>query len=171
MVVPWIGLVAAVAAGVSGTQAAAPQPLLFDCDAPAGEVSSMNADHLTPATTISGNLQALETRAGGDLRPAATIRLSSRKDFVAVQMTPIEPNGSTFQVLVRNGDAKEEERFPLGQVTLNQTVPFRITQNGKDVVIAANGQSVSVRQSFRGTPNVGVSCSAGRFRFQNVEME
>jgi hypothetical protein len=170
MIVRWVGVLAAATAGFTASQAAAPQSLTFNCDAVGGAVSTMDAEHLSPTTAISGNLRALQARHDNNLSPTATVKLSSRKDFVALQMTPIEPNSSTFLLYVRNGDAKEEERTMLGQVALNTLVPFRIALNGKDVQIQAAGQAVSVQQSFRGKPNVGVSCSTGHFLFDNVKL-
>jgi hypothetical protein len=156
---------------VSSAQAAAPQAMSFNCEALPGEVSAMDQDHLGAATAISGNFRALQISQDNNLSPAATVKLASRKDFVALQMTPLEPNGRTFLVFVRNGDAKEEERTMLGQVAMQESMPFRVARSGKDVVITAAGQTISVRQSFRGTPSVGVSCSTGHFLFDNVQVQ
>jgi hypothetical protein len=171
MVVRWIGLFACSAAVVSATQAAAPQMLSFTCDAVPGEVSAMDQEHLATASAISGNLRAVEMRQDNNLQPAATVKLASRKDFVALQLAPTEPNSGRFVVFVRNGDAKEEERTLLGEVAINQAVPFSIARNGKEVIVAAAGQTISVRQGFRGTPSLGVTCSTGRFQFDTIEVQ
>ena len=39
------------------------------------------------------------------------------------------------------------------------------------VSVAAAGPTISVRQAFRGTPSLGVTCSTGRFLFDNVEVQ
>jgi len=171
MRVRWIGLFAGAAAAVTATQAAAPRMLSFNCDAVPGEVSAMGQEHLATASAISGNLRAVEMRQDNNLQPAATVKLASPKDFVALQLAPTEPNSGRFVVFVRNGDAKEEERTLLGEVALNQAVPFRIARSGKDVIVAAAGQTIAVRQAFRGTPSLGVTCSTGRFLFDNVEVQ
>jgi hypothetical protein len=171
MVVRWVALLAAAAAGVSATEAAAPQRLSFNCDAPPGELSTMDQDRLAGANAISGNLRAIEGREDNNLNPTATVRLASHKDFVALQIAPTEHNSSRWVVLVRNGDAREEERTLLGEVGLNETMPFRVTRNGKDVIIEAAGRSVAVRQSFRGAPDMGVTCSTGHFLFDNLQVQ
>jgi hypothetical protein len=171
MVVRWVGVLTAAAAGFSASEAAAPQRLSFNCDAVPGEVSAMDQDHLAMARTISGNLRAVEARQDNNLQPAATVRLASRKDFVALQMAPTEPGSSRFVVFVRNGDAKEEERTVLGEVPLNQTMAFNLAQSGKDVTVTAAGQTVSVRQSFRGPPSVAITCSTGHFLFDDVAVQ
>ena len=74
-------------------------------------------------------------------------------------------------MFVRNGDSKVEERIGLGEVSLNQTMPFAIARNGKDVVVSASGQTVSIRQPFRGSPVIGVSCTTGYFLFDNVRVQ
>jgi hypothetical protein len=164
-------VIVAAAAGFNASEAAAPQNLSFNCNAVPGEVSAMDQSHLAAANTISGNLRAVEIRQDNNLQPAATVKLASRKDFVALQMAPTEPNSGRFVVFVRNGDAKEEERTMLGEVTLNQSVPFRIAHSGKNVIVAAAGQTISVRQSFRGPPSMGVSCSTGHFLFDGVSVQ
>ncbi|WP_028969594.1 hypothetical protein [Sphingomonas sp. URHD0057] len=164
-------VILAATAGFSATEAAAPQTLSFNCDAVPGEVSAMDANHLAAATTISGNLRAVEVRQDNNLQPAATVKLASRKDFVALQLAPTKPNSGKFVVFVRNGDAKEEERTLLGEVTLNEPMPFRVAQSGKDVIVVAAGHTLSVRQSFRGPPSMGVSCSTGHFQFDNVSVQ
>jgi hypothetical protein len=166
-----IGLFAGAAAAVTATGAAAPRMLSFNCDAVPGEVSAMGQEHLATASAISGNLRAVEMRQDNNLQPAATVKLASPKDFVALQLAPTEPNSGRFVVFVRNGHAKEEERTLLGEVALNQAVPFRIARSGKDVIVAAAGQTIAVRQAFRGTPSLGVTCSTGRFLFDNVEVQ
>jgi hypothetical protein len=171
MVMRLVAILIAIGAGLSATQAAAPESLSFNCDAVPGEVTAM-ADHLpATATAISGNFRAIQIRQDNNLSPAATVKLASRKDFVALQMTPIEPNSLTFLVFVRNGDAHEEERTMVGQVMIDQPMPFRLTRDGKNVVVSAAGQTVTVRQSFRGAPNIGVSCSTGKFLFENVQVQ
>jgi hypothetical protein len=169
MIVRWLGVFAA--AGFTASQAAAPQALSFNCDAVPGEVTAMSENHLAAATAISGDLRALEMRQDNNLQPAATVKLASRKDFVALQMAPTEPNSGKFVVFVRHGDAKEEERLILGELMLNQSMPFRIAQNGKDVTVTGAGETISVRQSFRGAPVLGVSCSTGHFLFDNVQVQ
>ena len=171
MIVRWIGVVATAPAGFCATHAEAPQAMSFNCDAAAGEVSIMDQSHLATAKAISGNLRAVEMREDNNLQPVATVRFASRKDFVALQMAPSGLSSGKFAVIVRNGDAKEEERTILSQVALNQSVPFRIAQRGKDVIVEAAGQTISVRQSFRGAPAMGVSCSTGRFLFDNVQVQ
>lgn len=166
-----VAILTAAGAGLSAPQAAAPQSLSFSCDAAPGEVTAM-ADHLpATATFISGDFRALQIRQDNNLSPAATVKLASRKDFVALQMTPIEPNSRTFLVFVRNGDGHEEERTMMGEVRIDQSMPFRLARHGKDVVVSAAGQTVTVRQSFRGAPNIGVSCSTGKFLFENVQVQ
>lgn len=130
----------------------------------------MDQSHLTNSTAISGSFRAVQVRHDNNASPVATVKLASDKDFVALQMTPIEPNSSTFLLFVRNGDAKEEERTMLGQVEINQPAPFRIARNGKQVDVTAAGRTVSLRQSFRGSPSLGVSCSTGQFLFENLEV-
>ena len=164
-------IVILAAAGFGATGAAAPQTLSFNCDAVPGEVSAMDQTRLAAATAISGNLRAVEMREDHNSQPAATVKLASRKDFVALQLAPTEPNSGRFVVFVRNGDAKEEERTILGEVALNQSMPFSVTQSGKDVIIVAAGQTVSVRQRFRGPPSMGVSCSTGHFLFDGVSVQ
>jgi len=164
-------VILAAAAGFSASEAAAPQTLSFNCNAMPGEVSAMDQTRLAAATAISGNLRAVEMREDNNAQPAATVKLASRKDFVALQLAPTEPHSGRFVVFVRHGDAKEEERTILGEVALNQSVPFSIAQSGKDVVVAAAGQTVSVRQRFRGPPSMGVSCSTGQFLFDGVSVE
>ena len=171
MIVRCVGVFAAGIAAISASQAAAPQALSFNCDAVPGEVSAMQQDRLGAARTISGDLRVIQARHDNNLTPTATVKLASPKDFVALQMTPVEPNSSDFVVFVRNGDSKEEERTVLGQVTLNQTVPFRLALNGKDVQVEAAGKAVAVRQSFRGAPSIGVTCSTGHFPFDNVHVQ
>jgi hypothetical protein len=141
----------------------------FDCDAAAGGVMTMGEGHLEATTALSGSLRPMLTRQDNELRSVATVKLASAKDFVALQMTPTAPNSNTFDVFVRNGDAQQEERQALGQVSLNQTMPFRIAVVGKNVVVAALGQTVTIDQMFRGKPRMGVSCSTGRFMFENVQ--
>jgi hypothetical protein len=136
-----------------------------------GEVSAMDQSRLATATAISGNLRALEMRQDNTSQPAATVKLASRKDFVALQLAPTEPNSRRFVMFVRHGDAKEEERTILGEVALNQSVPFSVARSGKDVIVEAAGQTMSVRQSFRGPPSMGVSCSTGHFQFDNVSVQ
>ena len=171
MVVRWTVVLAAATVGFSPIDAAAPaKSVSFDCDAVPGSVSAMDPEHLAPTTVISGSLRALQSRQDNTLSPTATVKLSSRKDFVALQMSPVEPNSSTYVVFIRNGDAKEEARTVLTQVALNQPVPFRIALNGKDVDVQAAGQAISVQQTFRGKPTVGVTCSTGHFRFDNLTL-
>jgi len=164
-------VILAAAAGFSASGAAAPQTLSFNCDAVPGEVSAMDQTPLAAATAISGNLRAIEMRRDNSSQAAATVKLASRKDFVALQLAPTEPNSGRFVVFVRHGDAKEEERVILGEVALNQSVPFSVARSGKDVIVAAAGQTLSVRQSFRGPPSMGVSCSTGHFLFDGVSVQ
>lgn len=171
MVVRSIGLLAIVGLGMSAAEAAAPTPISFNCDAAPGAVSSMGEQQLPAALEISGSVRPLQIREDNNLRPVATVKLASTKDFVALQLTAAQPGKNTFDVYVRNGDAREEERTPLGEVTLNEALPFRITVAGKDVIVAAGDQTVSVRQSFRGTANIGVSCSTGRFMFDIASLQ
>ena len=170
MVLRWIGCFAIASVGMTATEAAAPNPLSFSCNALPGEISAMDGQ-LPASTAITGNLRALQMRHDKNLRPVATVRLASKKDFVALQVTPVEPNSDTFTVFVRNGDSKDEERVGLGEVTLNQTMPFAIARNGKDVVVSASGQTVSIRQPFRGNPVISVSCTTGHFLFDNVRVQ
>jgi hypothetical protein len=170
MTVRLIAIAAGAALALSASEAAAPQILSFNCDAVPGEVTAMDQARLTAATAISGSFRAIQARHDNSVSPVATVKLASDKDFVALQITPIEPNSSTFLIFVRNGDAKEEERTMLGQAELNQPVPFRIARNGKQVDVSAAGQSLSLRQSFRGTPSLGVTCSTGQFLFENLEL-
>jgi len=164
-------VILAAAAGFSASGAAAPQTLSFNCDAVPGEVSAMDQTPLAAATAISGNLRAIEMRRDNSSQAAATVKLASRKDFVALQLAPTEPNSGRFVVFVRHGNAKEEERVILGEVALNQSVPFSVARSGKDVIVAAAGQTLSVRQSFRGPPSMGVSCSTGHFLFDGVSVQ
>jgi hypothetical protein len=170
MILHSIAIAAGAALALGASQAAVPQTLSFNCDAVPGEVTAMDQGPLASATSISGSFRAVQARHDNNVSPVATVKLASDKDFVALQITPIEPNSSTFLVFVRNGDAKEEERTLLGQAELNQPVPFRVARNGKQVEVAAAGQSLSLRQSFRGAPSLGVSCSTGQFLFENVEL-
>jgi hypothetical protein len=170
MVLRWVGFFAVASVGITATEAAAPHPLSFSCNALPGEVSGMDGQ-LPASTAITGNLRALQMRHDSNVRPVATVRLASEKDFVALQITPTEPNSDTFTVFVRNGDSKVEERIGLGEVSLNQTMPFAIARNGKDVVVSASGQTVSIRQPFRGSPVIGVSCTTGYFLFDNVRVQ
>jgi len=164
-------IVILAAAGFAATGAAAPPTLSFNCDAVPGQVSAMDQTPLAAATAISGNLRPIEMRQDNNAQPAATVKLASRKDFVALQLAPTEPNSGRFVVFVRHGDAKEEERVILGEVALNQSVPFSVARSGKDVIVAAAGQTLSVRQSFRGPPSMGVSCSTGHFLFDGVSVQ
>src|SRR5205085_9897300 len=132
---------------ITATEAAAPNPLSFSCNALPGEVLAMDGQ-LPASTAITGNLRALQMRHDNNLRPVATVSLASEKDFVALQVTPTKPNSDTFTVFIRNGDSQVEERIGLGEVTLNQTMPFAIARNGRDVVVSASGQTVSIRQPF-----------------------
>jgi len=171
MVVRWIGVLAATAAGFSASEAAAPQTMSFNCDAPPGELSAMDQNRLAGANAISGNLRAIEGREDSNLDPTATVRFASRKDFVALQLAPSSHNSGRFVIVVRQGDAQQEERTLLGEVGLNETMPFRVTRSGKDVIIEAAGQSVSVRQSFHRAPYMGVTCSTGHFLFDNLQVQ
>lgn len=171
MVARSLGIIAAAAAAFSASEAAAPQTLAFNCDAAPGEVSAMDQTRLTAANAISGNLRAIELRDDNNLQPTATVKLASRKDFVALQIAPTTANSGRFVVLVRNGDAREEERTLLGEVALNEILPFRMIHSGKDIVVEAGGQSVLVQRSFRGAPTLGVTCSTGRFLFDNVQVQ
>jgi hypothetical protein len=171
MVLRWVSVLAATSASLSASEAAAPRTASFNCDAVPGEVSAMDQTHLGAARAISGNLRAIEARHDNNLQPAATVKLASRKDFVALQIVPTEPNSQNFVVFVRNGDAQEEERTILGEVLLNQSMPFSIAQNGKNVTVTGAGQTISVRQSFRGAPSLGVTCSTGHFLFDNVAVQ
>jgi hypothetical protein len=171
MVVRWISVLAATAAGFSAGEAAAPQAMSFNCDAPPGELSTMDRDRLAGANAISGNLRAIEGREDNNLDPTATVRFASRKDFVALQLAPTSHDSGRFVIVVRKGDAHEEERTLLGEVGLNEAMPFRVTRSGKDIIIEAAGQSVSVRQSFRGAPSMGVTCSTGHFLFDNLQVQ
>jgi len=166
--VRWVCVLMAATVAFSASEAAAPESMSFDCDALPGTVSTMDANRLAPTRAISGSLSALQSRHDSNLTPTATVKLASRKDFVALQMTPIERNSSTFILFIRNGDNQQEERTELGHVTLNQAVPFTIAKDGKNVRVEAAGRAVFIEQSFRGTPNVGVSCSTGHFRFDNI---
>jgi hypothetical protein len=56
-------------------------------------------------------------------------------------------------------------------VPLNQTMAFSLAQSGKDVTVTAAGQTVSVRQSFRGPPSVAITCSTGHFLFDDVAVQ
>src|SRR5919107_737135 len=105
MVMRLVTILTAAGVGLSASGAAAPQALSFNCDAAPGEVTAMT-DHVpATATDISGDFRALQIGQDTNLSPAATVKLASRKDFVALQMTPIEPNSRTFLVFVRNGDS------------------------------------------------------------------
>jgi hypothetical protein len=131
----------------------------------------MDERQLPAVSAISGNFRALLARSDNNLRPSATVKLASAKDFVALQMTPTEPGANRYTVFVRNGDNREEERTPLGEIALNESMPFRVALSGKDVEIVAGDQAMSVRQSFRGTANIGLSCTTGHFRFDTLQVQ
>ena len=160
-----------MAIGLTASQAASAQPVSFDCNSASGDVIAMNNGAIAGATAISGVFRAFHSGAGGDFRPVATVKIASRKDFVSLQMTPRETGSDVFDVFVRNGDAREEERTILGEVTLNHAMPFRVARAGKKVVVTAAGKTVVLDQSFRGTPAVGLTCSTGHFVFDNVKPE
>jgi hypothetical protein len=157
--------------GLTASQAGTAQRLSFDCNAAPGGVLAMDSHTIAGATAISGVFRAIQTRHDNALRPVATVKIASRKDFVSLQMTPRQADSDVFDVFVRNGDAREEQRTILGQVTLDHPMPFRVARAGKQVVVTAAGHTVVLDQSFRGTPAMGVTCSTGHFLFENVTPE
>jgi hypothetical protein len=170
MSVPLAGILAIAGTALAAPAAANSQGVSFNCDSDSGSVATMDQQALRGATAISGTVRPLQIKYDRLLRPAATIKLATRRNFVALQLTPDPESRGLFDVFVRNGSAQEEERTPMLKAKLDDTVPFKIELAGKEVHVTAGDQRISVTQDFSGRPNVGVSCSTGRFQFDNVQV-
>lgn len=169
MVLPFVGFLS-VAITSAGSVAAVAPTISFNCNADSGIVSGIDPAKLPLSSSISGTIRPVIGRVHPSMAAAATVKLVSHKNFVAIQLTETEPKSGVFKIWARNGDNRDEERTPLGQVSLGYTVPFRLARSGKDVVVTAGNQTITIRQLFLGQPTVGVSCSTGQFMFDNIQL-
>ena len=171
MYLPWIGIFSLIMASAGSAAAALPQSMSFDCNADSGIVTGIDPATLPLSTAISGTVRPVLGRVHPSMSAAATIKLASQKNFVAIQVAETEPNSGVFEVWARNGDSREEERTPLGKIKLNDTVSFKLERVGNDVLVTAGNQAVTIRQLFLGQPTVGVSCSTGQFVFNDIRLK
>lgn len=170
MVLPRIGLFSLAIATAGSAAGAASQPISFDCNADSGIVSGIDPAKLPPSSVISGSIRPVIGRYDPSMVAAATVKLVSKKDFVGIQLAETEPKSGVFNIWARNGSDREEERTPLGQIKLNDTLPFRLERAGNKVLVTAGNQTITIRQLFMGQPTVGVSCSTGQFVFNNIQL-
>jgi hypothetical protein len=140
----------------------------YDCTAAGGAFSQMT--HVTEGRNpaISGNVQVKQLGTDSKVLPTATVRVSTKKDFVALQLTPERPDSQKVLVRVRNGTGAEEEFAELGTISLDQPISFRIDLLKNEVRVTAGDQSVTVEQMMRGNPTVALTCSTGSFQFADL---
>ena len=170
MVLHWLGILSAALASAGNAATTAPQAISFDCNADAGIISGIDPAKLPTSNSVSGTLRPVLGRIHPIVVAAATVKLASQKNFVAIQLAETEPKSGIFKIWVRNGDDRNEERTPLGEIRVGDTVPFKLVRAGDNVLVTAGAQTVTIRQLFFGHPKVGVSCSTGQFVFNDIQL-
>jgi hypothetical protein len=163
-----VGLVAAAVLTMGASSPVSAQSKSYDCAAGGGQFTQLTRESAGGKPAVSGQVQVKQLRSDDKLLPTATVRVSTKKDFVALQLTPIAPDSQSVLIRVRNGTGAHEEFEELGTLTLNEPLAFRIDLLKGEVRVTAGNQSVTVQQLMRGDRTVALTCSTGAFEFKNL---
>jgi hypothetical protein len=163
-----IGIVAAAVLAIGASTPVSAQSRSYDCTAGGGQFTQLTRESAGGNPAVSGQVQVKQLHSDDKLLPSATVRVSTKKDFVALQLTPTAPDSQNVLVRVRNGTGAQEEFEDLGTLTLNQPLSFRIDLLKGEIRVTAGNQSVTVQQLMRGDRTVALTCSTGAFEFENL---
>ena len=163
-----IGIAMAAVLAIGLGSPAGAQSKSYDCAAGGGQFTQLMREGAAGNPAVSGQVQVKQLRSDSKLLPSATVRVSTKKDFVALQLTPTAPDSQSVLVRVRNGTGAQEEFEELGTLTLNEPLSFRIDVLKGEVRVTAGNQSVTVRQLMRGERTVALTCSTGAFEFDHL---
>jgi hypothetical protein len=161
---------AALGAGALSSSAAA-APLVFDCDTPQGNSSSVSSP-AGPAVRIATVLRAVALRPG-KATPSAGVLLTSAdgKNAFGFQLVlPIAGAAALQLAMVGRSDSKPIRQV-LAKLPLNAAVDFamQVDDAGRGH-IRFGSQLAPLTIANLGVGRVTVYCGAGQFRFENLEI-
>ena len=162
-----IGLAAFVA-----SQAAAAEPIYYDCDTPGGNYSEIKFNQSQSAHRVRGTITPMELRPSAGWLPTATVYVQSqdKRYFASLQLMK---NGKTLDVAVSVGENGQVRKSSLGQIKNKDSISFDlyIPLSGDQAFAEVSGKRVPLGFSLGKNAKVSITCSSGHFRFDPLDWD
>jgi hypothetical protein len=164
------GALGAMAAGILAPSAAA-APLVFDCDTPSGNSSSVSSP-AGPGVRIATTVRAVALRPGKTL-PVAGLVLTSADGTNALgfQLSLPSPDAIALQLILTGRTNGQPVRQVVRDIPLSGSVAFamQLDAAGKGQLMLGE-QTIALTFANLGVGRATAFCGAGQFRFENLEI-
>jgi hypothetical protein len=153
-----------------GSQAAAAQPIYYDCDTPGARYSEIKLTQSGADYRVRGMITPMALRPASGWLPTATvyIKSSTANAYIVVQL--MNEAGKTLAATVEVGRDGSKRRTNAGQTKVADGVPFDIyLPKGGGGFAELAGKRVPIDADLGPDAKLSITCSSGHFRFDPLD--
>jgi hypothetical protein len=154
--------------GAAGAQAA---PISYDCDTNEGSFSAIEQVQAGPAYHVRGSITPMQWRTHERWLASAQIRLTSADGSHAIAVQVIRaPGAERADFGVQSGTGGQPATIGLGQVSLNEALPFDLSVLASgDAIVTLGTERRVFHVDIGRNAKMSVLCSTGEFAFGDLD--